>query len=45
MKTGTIHELADKWVETFKKQTPEEQEQMRKEIYEEMTGKPYRAKS
>jgi hypothetical protein len=39
---GTLEELGEQMVESFLQLPPERQEKLRKEIYESMTGKPYR---
>ena len=39
---GGLRELGQKMLDSFQKLTPEQQEQLRKEIYEKTTGQPYR---
>ena len=40
--TGTIDDLAEWFVESFLALAPIEQAQVRKDIYEQLTGKPFR---
>jgi hypothetical protein len=42
---GTIYELGLALAESFPKLSPAEQERLRKEMYEQATGKPYRPES